>query len=163
MSRNLGKQTEQASMDSKLGNADGTFTLWDLTDRGRPRRLGQPLTHNAAVTSVAFAPDGQTLATGSDDRTISLWDLANRNRPRRLGQPLTGHSGPVWSLAIAPDGHTLAAGSDDQTVSLWDLTELSNLRRHAVERACSLTQRGLDRDEWTRYVPGMPYQATCAS
>jgi WD40 repeat protein len=144
-----------------IGGDDHTVTLWHLADRGRPRRLGQPLTHNAAVTSVAFAPDGHTLATGSDDHTISLWDLANQNRPRRLGQPITGHRGPVWSVAIAPDGHTLAAGSDDQTVSLWDLTELSNLRLHAVERACSLTQRGLDRDEWIRYVPGLPYQATC--
>jgi hypothetical protein len=141
---------------------DKTVILWDLTDRTRPRRLGQPLTgHSGHVWSVAFAPDGHTLAAGIADHTVSLWDLANRTRPRRLGQPLTGHSDVVTSVAFAPDGHTLAAGSFDQAVILWDLTDLNNLRRHAVERACSLTQRGLDRDEWTRYVPGLPYQATC--
>ena len=44
--------------------------LWDLADRATPRRLGEPLTgHTDAVTSVAFAPDGRTLATvdGDDD------------------------------------------------------------------------------------------------
>ena len=46
--------------------------LWDLTDRDRPRRLGQPLTgHTDAVLAVAFAPDGRTLATGGADGTVS--------------------------------------------------------------------------------------------
>jgi WD40 repeat protein len=29
--------------------------------------------HTAPVRSVAFSPDGQTLATGSGDSTIKLW------------------------------------------------------------------------------------------
>ena len=29
--------------------------------------------HEEAVSSVAFSPDGQTLASGSGDQTISLW------------------------------------------------------------------------------------------
>ena len=141
---------------------EGMVVLWDLADRDRPRRLGLPLTgHTGTVSSVAFAPDGQTLASASFDGTVVLWDLADRDRPRRLGQPLTGHTGTVSSVAFAPDGQTLASASFDETVVLWDLSGLNHLRDHAVERACSITGRGLDRDEWIRYVSGLPYQETC--
>src|SRR5207247_44370 len=33
--------------------------------------------HTNTVLSVAFRPDGQTLASGSHDETIKLWDVAS--------------------------------------------------------------------------------------
>jgi energy-coupling factor transporter ATP-binding protein EcfA2 len=124
-------------------------------------RYSGTLTDHTGVSSVAFAPDGHTLATASDDRTVRLWDLSDRARPSPLGPPLTGHTGPVSSVAFAADGHTLATASEDRTVRLWDLTGLNDLFDHAVERACSFTRSGLDPAEWTRYIPGLPYQNTC--
>jgi WD40 repeat protein len=73
--------------------------------------------HTDEVYSVAFSPDGQTLAT-ADDNTVILWDLTDRDHPRRLGRPLTGHS-----VAFSPDGRTLATASNDETVTLWDLSD----------------------------------------
>ena len=47
-------------------SGDGTVRLWDIADPAHPRPLGQPLTGSgAAVNSVAFSPDGHTLASGS--------------------------------------------------------------------------------------------------
>ncbi|MGH3869682.1 MAG: WD40 repeat domain-containing protein, partial [Pseudonocardiaceae bacterium] len=78
--------------------------------------------------SVAFAPDGRTLATTSGDQTVRLWDLTDRDHPRPLGAPLTGHTRAVYSVAFAPDGRTLATTSGDQTVRLWDLTDRDHPR-----------------------------------
>jgi hypothetical protein len=143
-------------------SADRTVRLWDVSDRARPSPLGPPLTgHTDAVYSVAFAPDGRTLASASGDRTVRLWDVSDRARPSPLGPPLTGHTNYVFSVAFAPDGRTLASASGDRTVRLWDLTGLNDLLDHAQERACSFTHGGLNPDEWTRYIPELPYQNTC--
>ena len=81
------------------------------------------------MVAVAFAPDGHTLATGSDDKSVILWDVRDPTRPQRIGQPLTGHTGSVSSVAFAPDGHTLATGSDDKSVILWDVRDPTRPQR----------------------------------
>ncbi|MBV9142433.1 MAG: TIR domain-containing protein [Pseudonocardiales bacterium] len=135
---------------------DGAVILWDLTNPTQPRRLWELGTPGGSENPVTFSPNGATLATSSHDG-VTLWDLTNPARPRQLGQPLTGATSPV---AFSPSGTTLATGSSDGII-LWDLTALNNLRDHATEHACAITGGGLDRDEWTRYIPGLAYQNTC--
>ena len=38
-----------------------------------PTRVATLIGHSSSVYSVAFSPDGQTLASGSWDNTIKLW------------------------------------------------------------------------------------------
>jgi serine/threonine protein kinase/WD40 repeat protein len=71
--------------------------------------LKEPVKHQAAIWSVAFAPDGKAFATGSFDGSARLWDTAT-GRPR---SPPLPHEGRVFGVAFSPDGKTLA------TVSLW--------------------------------------------
>ena len=74
--------------------------------------------HDSWVMSVAFSPNGKTLATGSNDKTVRLWDVASR---KSIGEPLRGHADAVYSVVFSPDGKTLATGGADETVRLWDV------------------------------------------
>jgi len=71
--------------------------------------------HAAQVNTVAFSPDGKTLASGSYDNTVRLWDVQTRQELATL----KGHDAYVSSVAFSPDGKTLASGGWDNTVKLW--------------------------------------------
>ena len=76
--------------------------------------------HAYWVESVAFSPDGKTIASGYRDDTICLWDV---NTGQNI-QTLKGHTYWVESVAFSPEGKTLASGSSDGTVLLWNITPL---------------------------------------
>jgi serine/threonine protein kinase len=89
--------------------------------------------HSDNVDSVAFSPDGLTLASGSnEDHTIKLWEVYSG----QLLNTLQGYSNADLSVAFSPDGRTLASGGNDQdhTIKLWDAASgqlLSVLQGHS--------------------------------
>jgi WD40 repeat protein len=74
--------------------------------------------------SLAFSPDGRTLALGAEDGSIHLWDMP-AGRERSI---LRGHARTVRSVAFSPDGKLLASGSQDGRVVLWDSVRCAKLR-----------------------------------
>ena len=57
--------------------------------------------------SVAYSPDGKSLASGSYDNTVRVWEAATG----KLLLTLEGHADGVNSVAYKPDGKSLASGS----------------------------------------------------
>jgi len=92
---------------------------WPPPDSADPLRLPVPPGHTGGVTSCAFSPDGQLLATTSDDGTARLWRVADT----AAEQVLAGHTGGVWGCAFSPDGALLATASHDRTVRLWQVAD----------------------------------------
>ena len=129
----------------------GEIVLWGVATR---QPISQPfIGHTDWVYSLAFSPDGKTLASGSSDNTIILWDVTTR---QPMGQPLNGYLAAVFSLAFSPDGKTLASDSSENIIILWDVNPKS-----WIENICQRVGRNFTHAEWAQYFPNEEYRATC--
>jgi WD40 repeat protein len=70
------------------------------------------------ITSIAFSPDNQQLASAGKDGIIRLWNLNNNN----LVAEITTEQQQIWELSFSPNGQKLASVGDNSTIVLWDLT-----------------------------------------
>ena len=118
--------------------------LWDIRNGVSQHLLER---HTGTVHSVAFSPDGNTLASGSEDKTIGLWDTRSGESLRSL----KGHTEAIWSVAFSPDGNTIASGSQDNTIRLWD------------SRSGESTKTLTGHSNWVMSVAFSPDGATIAS
>jgi dipeptidyl aminopeptidase/acylaminoacyl peptidase len=109
----------------------GQAVVWDLPSGKmrfqHPEKLG--------VRSVAFSPDGKTLAIALYEGTVKLLDPATGQEK----SVLRGHTKGVNCVAFSPDGKTLATASLDTTAKLWDVAtgkEMKTLRGHTEYVLC---------------------------
>jgi WD40 repeat protein/predicted Ser/Thr protein kinase len=93
--------------------------LYDLTN---DRVVPLPRAHADTIHSAAFAPNGNTIATGGSDERVVLWDIKKRVPIRVFEGEVIN---VVSTLAFAPDGQTLFASSWDQNIRFWDLRKQS--------------------------------------
>lgn len=91
------------------------------------------LTAGKGAATIAFSPDGRTLAAASREREgmLRVWDLEKGD----LVKEFRTHGGGVLSLAFRPDSKQLATGAPGPSVRLWSLGSLdkdltSALRAH---------------------------------
>jgi WD40 repeat protein len=101
---------------------EGSIKLWDAASGEVRATL---LEHEGSVLSLAVAPDGKSLASGSADGKVKIWDLETQKTTVTLP-----HEFWVQSVAFSPDGKWLAAGSGIDSdagkalagkIRLWDV------------------------------------------
>jgi len=109
--------------------------------------------HEAAVRSVAYAPDGSLLASGSRDGRVGLWD---GRTGALLGTILPGGPTNETMVEFLPDGHTVLISSENGALYTWD-TRLQPW----VEHACAVAGRNLTQDEWRDAFGDRRYHRTC--
>jgi WD40 repeat protein len=107
-----------------------TVQLWDvktgndiLTIKGS----------NYHTNSLAFSPDGKTLASGRESEPIvDLWDVSSGKKITSLKGSLKGHENErdyagrpktdgVSIIAFSPNGKLLASGRDSETIDIWNI------------------------------------------
>ena len=92
----------------------GSLYSWDLATGRQRRRMEE---FRVGPGSLAFAPDGRTIATaGSWEPMPRLWDVATGREA--FAQP--GHVLGISSLAVSAADGTIFTGSYDGTVRQWD-------------------------------------------
>jgi WD40 repeat protein len=85
------------------------------------------------VVSVAFAPDGKTVAVSAADvkeYVNKLWDLASEKNTATFKADSTDDL-PVVHVAFSPDGKTLALTSKDG-IKLWDVPAAKKTKKPIV-------------------------------
>jgi WD40 repeat protein/DNA-binding SARP family transcriptional activator len=92
---------------------DGTVKVWNVDTQTGGEWINLP-----GSVAVAYSPDGQLIATGSEGGNISTFDAASGQTLRVI----EGHAATITALDFDPSGSMLASGSVDGTARAWDVS-----------------------------------------
>ena len=119
-----GKKILTGSLDctAKLWDIETTMEVWtfDMYDEARDLKnavYSPDGAKESTVKSVAFSPDGRTIALGFATSEILILDAAEGKEEKTL----KGHTKGITAITFSPDGKKLATSSDDNTARLWDM------------------------------------------
>lgn len=109
-----GSMSESGS-NLATGSADGSCKLWALDNQKTP--VAALVGHKDRISTVAFHPMGQHVATSSYDKTWRMWDIEKGGEI----QMQEGHAAEVYCLAFQRDGALVATGDLGAVGRVWDL------------------------------------------
>ena len=132
------------------GSDDNTARVMEAATGKEVARLA----HQGLVNAVAFSPDGKWVATGSADGTARMMEAVTGKELVR--SQMGGPVGPVSFLGNS----TLLVGAFPSD-SAFEVSRLQLDPAELIRDACSRLPRNLTREEWSRYLPGETYRATC--
>lgn len=99
------------------GGMDKTVRIWEL-EAAREAFRFRPTGLPGAVRSLAFSPDGSTLAAGGG-KSVHLWSLESSRRLASI--QVVARLGMVRGVAFAPDGRYVVTAENGPHARVWDL------------------------------------------
>lgn len=145
------------SSGERLVTADtrGGLAVWEtdgLPELGQPAEAALEFSGAGQVTTFAFSPAEDLLATGTRRGVTQLWHL---NGGERVGELLVGHDASLAALSFSPSGRLLASGD-----SAGDIRITS--RPWSLEGVCGLIEPYVSMASVRDYLPQGtdPYCAT---
>ena len=100
--------------------AQGSLAKISSANADKLKMLSTMSGHTGNVLSLAFSPDGNTLASGSVDTTIRLWNVQNPGAAQP-GAVLQGNTRQVALVSFSAEGKSLVSGGYDYTLRVWDV------------------------------------------
>jgi WD40 repeat protein len=126
-----------------------------LFDAESGTAIGSVPVDTTYTVSLSWSPDGSTIVTGGWDGSIKLVDVATRTV---IGS-LPGPADLFNTVAFTPDGsHIFVVYEQTGRGIRWTFDA-----KKWADRACDVAGRTLTRDEWNRFLPGVPYDPACTS
>jgi WD40 repeat protein len=116
-----GSSTLAFSPDRSLlatGGRDEVCRIWDIGGNARERGAFEKV--GGQYTSLAFSPNGRTLAAGSGSLDGSVWLFDVTEKMPREVATLRGARGAVDAIAFSADGKLIASGGEDRTLRVWE-------------------------------------------
>jgi WD40 repeat protein len=134
------RDQEASALLLAVGDVNGGLGLWNAATG---ELLSQVQAHAQAVWvwSVAFAPDGKTVATASFDDTLSLWDVATGKQIHAI----RGERNGFTAVGFGADASVVLSGGHDGRVRFHDL-ETKRVQRHLGAARPGFTSFGLSAD-----------------
>ena len=121
------------------GGYDGTIKLWRVADgmllrtltghQAPPSFYGKP----AAIRSLAFSPDGATLASAGNESTVKVWRVADASVIQTLSAAFAGTPGCLngCGVAFSPNGQMLGVATTGVTFAgglrIWRVADWAPL------------------------------------
>lgn len=110
------------------GYTNKKIRLWDINSE--KELLSISTKFKEAIITLAFSPDGNSIAGAGKDGIIKIWDT----KKGALLSVLQGHSDRIESIVFSPNGKLLASGSWDGTMRLWNIEEKTQITQQEGNR-----------------------------
>jgi RNA polymerase sigma factor (sigma-70 family) len=118
-----------AGADLKLWDVHTGKELAKFVRTAPPLPKEQLFAHEWEIHTLAFSPDGKTLASGSSDKSVKLWEVDSKKLAPCGSERATlqGHTAFIYSVAFSPDGKLLASAGGVQPAAFMSFERFDQI------------------------------------